>query len=357
MRKLFGKIFNFRDNVEVSISKPASQATMAGEQAIAAVSAAKPIHKSSQVTPVESKLINSIDSSAMFYSLLFQVDSEDSGGVANNLEKKVIENVAKALSDPEQIAAKVLKLSSRVIEIDKQLANPECDVQAILKLLQQDPMISIEVLKLCNSPAFRRGTKEVTNLQQALVSLGRDQIRRFVTSSMVKDIIDIKPIYYRRFGAQIWHHSLQVAFLAGEMATDDADTAFLMGLLHDVGKIAIFKILLDQFVVAEVGEQPRSHLFRQAMTSRSLVLSASLMKCWRLPPIYCEELEKLANVNYRPDGGLAAVIWRANAISELSMLYQAKRLDEEQLPLHLQRIDLSLEDFLELHEKLVTLEN
>nr|WP_256260929.1 HDOD domain-containing protein [Shewanella sp. NIFS-20-20] len=301
-------------------------------------------------------MISSIDSTAMFYSLLFQVNSTDTGGVANNLEKQVIENVAKALRDPQAIADNILKLSSRVIDIDNKLADPECDTDSLLKMLQQDPVISVEVLKLCNSPAFRRGSNDVTNLQQALVSLGRDQIRRFITSSMVKEVIDIKPIYYRRFGAQIWHHSLQVALLAGEMAEDDGDTAFLMGLLHDVGKIAIFKILIDAFIHADAGEQPRSNLFRQAMTSRSLVLSATLAKCWQLPAIYSEQLEILANVSGRPDSGMAAVIWRANAISEISMLYEAKRLDDESLPKYLNRIDLSIDDFLVIHQRLLEIE-
>ena len=270
-----------------------------------------------------------IDLSALFYSLLFP--STQLNGTANELEKSVFRRVEAALASPKAIAERVLKMPTQVAALDKQLADESSDTKALLALIEKDPVLSVEVLKLCNSPLFKRSDKEVTSLQLALVQLGRDQIRRFVTSVMMRKIIEVKPIYFRRFGSQIWRHSMQVAYLASELTDEDPDSAFLLGLLHDVGKIAIFKLLLEAFKQAEPGEQPCSSLFRQVMTTKSLSLSALLARYWELPSLFESELSRLAVVDTKPSGGLADVIWRANLISECSMLFEAGKLQPEQL--------------------------
>jgi len=343
IKSIFNKIFNIREETILERPKSFSQTDLG-----------KPV-TSLSVNKQPEEPINtsvSIDLSALFYSLLFPARTKDAGGVANNLERRVMAEIELALASPEVIAEKVLKLPSKVLELDRKLADPKFDTKDLLALIEQDPLLSVEVLKLCNSPAFKRSEREVTSLQQALVQLGREQLRRFVTSCLVREMLDIKPIYFRRFGAEIWRHSMQVAFLASELSEEDKDSAFLLGLLHDVGKLAIFKMLLDAFAQAEPGEQPNSWLFRQVMTTKSLALSALLAKYWRLPSIFEAELDKLAHVHTRPNEGIAAVVWRANVISEISMLQQAGKLPDDMLTKLLMLVGLEQAQFDELHEKL-----
>ncbi|WP_299796621.1 HDOD domain-containing protein [uncultured Shewanella sp.] len=347
VKKLFNKLFNIRDNTTVAKPKSFSQ-NPEFKQA--------PIQKqatSPELTELETE---TVDVSTLFYSLLFPARKGDQGGVANNLEKNVIGDVERALSSPMTIAENVLKLPSRMAELDKKLGDEDVDIKVLLELIQQDPVLSVEVLKLCNSPAFRRSDREVTSLQLAFVQLGRDQLRRYVTTCLIREMIEIKPIYFRRFGLQVWRHSMQVAYLSSELAAElpgeDPDTAFMLGLLHDVGKIAIFKMLLDGFNLAEPGEQPSSSLFRQVMTSKSLSLSALLVRCWQLPPSFEKALSALANTGTKPTEKLAAVVWRANLISECSMLHQAGKLDEACLNRLLIDADLARDVFDRLHEKL-----
>ncbi len=347
--KLLQKIFNIRDNAVVSQPKSFTQ-----NPELQQISSTKP---KASLEPLSS-VTDSVDVSALFYSLLFPVREKDQGGVANNLEKNVIGDVERALSSPMAIAENVLKLPTRMAELDKKLGDESADIKVLLELMQKDPVLSVEVLKLCNSPVFKRSEREVTSLQQAFVQLGRDQLRRFVTTSLVREMIEIKPIYYRRFGLQIWRHSMQVAFLsselAGELSNEDPDTAFMLGLLHDVGKIAIFKMLLDGFNLADPGELPCSSLFRQVMTSKSLSLSALLARCWQLPASFETSLNALANTSAKPTERLAVVVWQANLISECSMLHQAGKLDEVCLNRLIIDADLTREEFDLFHEKLKT---
>ncbi|QQX80310.1 HDOD domain-containing protein [Shewanella sp. KX20019] len=340
-KKAFKKLFNIRD--KVIIDKPKSFGGAAESYQITS----SPLSS----IPPQASVDTPIDISALFYSLLFP--STQQNGVANELEKSVFRRVEAALSSPKAIADRVLKLPTQVAALDKQLADESSDTKALLTLIEKDPVLSVEVLKLCNAPLFRRSEKEITSLQQAIVQLGREQMRRFITTTLLRDCIEIKPIYFRRFGSQIWRHSMQVAYLAGELTDEDADSAFLLGLIHDVGKIAIFKLLLEAFKQAEPGEQPCSSLFRQVMTAKSLSLSALLAKHWQLPAMFEAELSHLAIVDSTPAGGLAEAVWRANLISECSMLLEADKLDELQLNRLILEAGIDRASFDELHQKLI----
>lgn len=342
-KKAFKKLFNIRS--KVVIEKPKSFSTTAELY--------QPTQLKQQPSNIQPEVpqVTAVDVTSLFYSLLFP--SIQQGGVANELEKNVFRRVEAALSAPKAIADRVLKLPTQVAALDKQLADETSDTKALLVLIEKDPLLSIEVLKLCNSPLFRRSEKEITSLQQALVQLGREQIRRFVTTSLMRDCIEIKPIYFRRFGSQIWRHSMQVAYLASELVEEDSESAFMLGLIHDVGKIAIFKLLLEAFKQAEPGEQPCSSLFKQVMTAKSLSLSALLVQYWELPTIFKAELSRLAIVDSKPAGGLAEAVWRANLISECSMLLEAGKLQEQQLNRLLMDTGIDRSGFDELHQKLI----
>ncbi|WP_076541761.1 HDOD domain-containing protein [Shewanella sp. UCD-KL21] len=363
-KKLFNKIFNLRPAVEVKQAKALNEQHSLLSANIQEPSATESKLRSSDsyVRQAKSHLSNSnetaeeaqqIDLSALFYSLLFPMSSHKNGGMANNLERSILAEINIAFSAPQDIAAKVLKLPRRITELDHQLSQDGIETKQVLRLIEQDPVLSVEVLKLCNSSAFKRSDKDITNLQQAIVQLGRAQLRQFVRSCLVKEMIDIKPIYFRRFGAEIWRHSMQVAFIASDLAEEDADTVFLLGLLHDVGKIAIFKMLLDAFEKAEPGEQPSSALFKQVMTTKSLGLSALLAKHWQLPAQFEFQLAQLTNSDYRPTDAMALAVWRANIISECSMLRQKDKLKQDDLQQLLQQVGLNQSEFEVIHQKLI----
>ncbi len=348
VKRIIKKIFNVRDKAPVE--KPKVLSTDLGFQKLSTAANSATIQPQAPqkiVTPERS-----VDVSALFYGMLFPSQSGTDTGIANNLEKSVISEVENALTSPGDIAEKVLKLPSQLAVLDQKLRDDSVDIDTLLEVFKTKPVLSIEVLKLCNSPAFKRSDKEVTNLQQAFVQLGREQIRRLVTTSLMGEVVEIKPIYYRRFGLQIWRHSQQVSYLSAEFGKCDPDTAFMLGLLHDVGKIAIFKMLLDAFHQAEPGEQPSSSLFKQVMTTKSLSLSALLAKHWQLPVIFETSLSELASSHSKPTGELAWAVWRANLVSECSMLFQANQLDEDCLTRLLMDANLTREQFDIYHEKL-----
>lgn len=167
--RIIKKIFNVRD--KVCVDKPKSFST---DPSVHRPSSAPRKAVQPQISTPEDLMpqIASVDLSALFYGMLFPSSGTDDGGIANNLEKNVISEVEIALSNPEHIAQKVLKMPSQISELDQKLSDKSVDIDTLLELFKSKPVLSVEILKLCNSPGFKRSEKEVTSLQQAFVQLG-----------------------------------------------------------------------------------------------------------------------------------------------------------------------------------------
>jgi hypothetical protein len=88
------------------------------------------------------------------------------------------------------------------------------------------------------------------------------------------------------------------------------------------------------------------------MTTKSLTLSALLAKHWQLPIAFSDNLALLANSDATPEQGMAWVIWRANIISECSMLQQANKLPVEALDKLLAQVQRDKQSYMDIHQKL-----
>lgn len=123
----------------------------------------------------------------------------------------------------------------RVMRIAQDYQSP---LQALVDAVGSDPILTIRILRAINSPLFAI-EKSVTSLRVAVNLLGARTICEIVMSYAVADTFNQKgadSIYERK----LWHHSVAVGVAAREICSairrrNEIDTAFLCGLLHDIG--------------------------------------------------------------------------------------------------------------------------
>jgi two-component system, cell cycle response regulator len=108
------------------------------------------------------------------------------------------------------------------------------------KILETDPGLSIQVLKIVNSPVYGLNRK-ITTLSEAVVFLGMDELRKQALSMTL-----FRQMFENNRSESFdllffWRHLLSVAVLSHEIAKavryPDPEEAYVAGLLHDVGKI------------------------------------------------------------------------------------------------------------------------
>jgi putative nucleotidyltransferase with HDIG domain len=140
-----------------------------------------------------------------------------------------------------RLKAKTLpSLPLTVVALGEAVQDERCTVDRILGILSKDPSLSATLLRLANSALYATEGSAM-DLRTAVLRLGFDAISNLGTGAAV-----IKTL---RGGThldalKLWQHSVAVGLTAKGVCIlakrhGQAETAFLTGLLHDIGKIAL----------------------------------------------------------------------------------------------------------------------
>lgn len=113
------------------------------------------------------------------------------------------------------------------------LDDPEAEVKDLAKVISMDISMTTQILKLVNS-AYYGFPSQITSINKAMALLGFDKVKSLILS------VAVKPMMLSYSGKALWYHSLRCAVgcqhIAKSLDYGDSDEAFIMGLLHDIGK-------------------------------------------------------------------------------------------------------------------------
>lgn len=111
------------------------------------------------------------------------------------------------------------------------------------ELVGQDPAMTAKVLAVAHSAAFHRSEGAALTLFQSCSRLGTALIKVLVISESVLQTFNAFRQSITADLRPFWRHSLLVAVIARELAKrldlHNAEEAYLSGLLHDVGRLAL----------------------------------------------------------------------------------------------------------------------
>jgi HD-like signal output (HDOD) protein len=120
------------------------------------------------------------------------------------------------------------------------------------KLVANDAGMTVKILDVANSAAFQRGGQKA-GLLQALNLLGSDMIKTLVINASVSQAINGFSAGCATDLRRFWKHALGTAVMAREIARAmdyaHAEEAYLAGLLHDVGRLALLVAAPDEYLV------------------------------------------------------------------------------------------------------------
>ncbi|MFW5845824.1 MAG: HDOD domain-containing protein [Planctomycetota bacterium] len=143
----------------------------------------------------------------------------------------------------------------------RDIADPRSHMLHISHLLGHDQALAARILRVANSPFY--ATREpVRSLEQAVPLLGLRQVNAILLKATLFDS------YASRSARGIWLHALGAACATRAVARiarlTPADEAFALGLLHDIGKLALQEAFPTEYrQVREIVAQ-EGGLIRQA---------------------------------------------------------------------------------------------
>ena len=178
------------------------------------------------------------------------------------------------------------------------MRDPQVNVPEIADIITQDPALTAKILQLVNA-AFYGNTGSVKTISRAVVILGFRAVRSAALAISVFDYFHDEQSSAAIDMAKFWEHSAAVAgickVLAEKLNIDEREEAYVVGLLHDAGKLLIKRHFPEDFDSAcEVaGEQHLSWLdcenalFQVTHSG----IAATVFEGWDFPPSVIEAVD------------------------------------------------------------------
>jgi len=260
----------------------------------------------------------------------------------------------KELSSLPQIMAEVLKVAD----------DPDSSASDLARVILKDPSLTARLLRVVNSP-FWGQTREITTINEAVVTLGMKTVTAIALSASVYDVISGFGVAIDR--KRFWRHSLEVALaarlLAEKTGHKPSEEAFVAGLLHDIGMLVLEDAFPDEFrriwKLVEAGEDHVTCEQRAWGTDHARA-GQFLLNQWGLPGSIGEAVRDhhrtYAAGEDVPETPLALIVNLANSMSRFRF-YNMPPPD----PVHLEnrdsiaaRLGLSPDDVNHMAENLIS---
>jgi HD-like signal output (HDOD) protein len=155
-----------------------------------------------------------------------------------NARDYLIESLTRAqtIAPMPHICAKLAELTSQ----------PEIDQGRLVHLIQSDPGVAGEIMRMANSAALRPRSP-IVSLQQAVTWLGVAEVRNLTLAAALRGEVFTAPGHEAEAHA-LWREAWLGGLWAKEIARlrrKHVESAFLAGLMHRAGAALTVKLLAD----------------------------------------------------------------------------------------------------------------
>ena len=129
-----------------------------------------------------------------------------------------------------------------LIKLIEHLQADDLGMQELAALISKDAGMTSKILSVANSSAYHRSNRSI-GLEHSLVALGTDMIKTLVISESVFQTFNSFPHSGSTDLRAFWKNSLSAAVIARDLARRmeyvHLEEAYLAGLLHNVGRLAL----------------------------------------------------------------------------------------------------------------------
>ncbi|WP_157718172.1 HDOD domain-containing protein [Halopseudomonas xinjiangensis] len=162
--------------------------------------------------------------------------------------------------------------------------DPATSSRDLAELVGRDLVSVSEVMRLANSPFYRRSS-DARSLEQAVLVLGQRGLRQMVANIMLKPVYNSRRGHFSSIAAPLlWGQAEKTAAISAALAREEGDpdefSAYLAGLSSNLGLLIGARVLDSLF---DGSETPSSQLFRAQWLQASRRLTARVARAWDFP--------------------------------------------------------------------------
>lgn len=221
-----------------------------------------------------------------------------------------------------EIANKIHALPSLpaiVVQLLGQIGQNNADINQLSAIVSRDQALSAKALRLANS-SFYGMPRKITTIPHALSVLGLNSLSTLVTAAAVIGRFPSKN--QGRFDFQgFWQHSIATAVCASLIAKRvdiNPESAFMAGLLHDIGRLVLVTGFSDQYQTAIEYRTKHDCTMLEAeheiLSCDHAAVGFALTEHWRFPPAILMAVAGHHMPDKQWSGGLTNLVHVADAM-------------------------------------------
>jgi len=187
-------------------------------------------------------------------------------------------------------------LPSHISELNKLLSSSSVDLRRVGKVIRNDPNLSAQVLRLCNSSLFSL-RRRALDIEEGAILVGSERLRTLVlTCSIIEFTWGQLP---RGVVQTFWQHSFMSGMLSERIARwieySEREQAYLGGLIHDIGALPLFMVAKEEnSLTAEMKSGPWGGSLeaeKEYFGMTHCEAGRRIGQCWNLFPSFIDVFE------------------------------------------------------------------
>ncbi len=199
-------------------------------------------------------------------------------------------------------------LSKTILDINAVYADEDASLQDLIKVIEPDPMIVANLLKVANSPLYSFG-REITNITQAVSLFGMGMTRNIVLGNSIRKLLNVDMQPYGISSIKFTEISNMQAMLSykwyKKIDARKAEKLYLCAFLQETGKILIASsVIQDNETISFQSEVETS--YKLSMVEKSYVgvsaaeVSSELFKHWGFDHEFIDSIKYSDNPKEAP---------------------------------------------------------
>lgn len=160
----------------------------------------------------------------------------------DQVDGELVEHLRRVVQHAEVELPALPRVAQRALAL---LQDPDVDYRQLGEAVRTDQALAARMLRLVNSAAFARMFK-VERIEAAFARLGRRTLQSVILAMSLKGLALEKSGVEGALGQDLWRHSICCAAVVGAASRRyglPENDAFLAGLLHDIGKLAVLRVV------------------------------------------------------------------------------------------------------------------
>lgn len=174
--------------------------------------------------------------------------------------RQLLDKIAEDLSRGDPVFPICFSITIKLRDL---LRDPDVGIDKLALVLQTEPVITAQLLKMANSAALAPPSGvQIRDLNGAILRLGLETVKSVAFAVAIRQLARSKQMSgYSVLSAKIWEHSILVAAIARQISRrfkrGKPDECFFAGLVHDIGAFYLLYCASDEH---ELSKNPEAML-------------------------------------------------------------------------------------------------